>query len=64
VTERFRRPSFGQPEIDVMTDDPKSYTAPFTVRVNQRIMPNDELIEFVCGENDKFTSYLQGAGEK
>jgi hypothetical protein len=64
VTERFRRPSYGQLEIDVTIDDPKSYTAPFTVRVNQRIMPNEELIEFVCGENDKFTSYLRGAGDK
>jgi hypothetical protein len=64
VTERFRRPSYGLLEIDVTIDDPKAYTAPFTVRVNQRIMPNTDLIEFICAENDKFTSYLEGAGNK
>ena len=64
ITERYRRTSYGLLEIDVTIDDPTAYTAPFTVRVNQRIMPNAELIEFVCAENDKFTSYLQGAGDK
>jgi hypothetical protein len=64
VTERYRRPSYGVLEIDVTIDDPQAYTAPFTVRVNQRIMPNTELIEFICAENDKFTTYLKGAGDR
>ncbi len=38
-TERFRRVSYGRLEIDITIDDPKAYTAPWTVRVNQRIMP-------------------------
>ena len=63
MIERIRRPSYGLLEIDVTFDDPKAYTAPFTVRVNQRIMPNTDLIEFVCAENDKFTSYLEGAAK-
>ena len=32
-----------------------------TVAMRQRIMPGAELIEFVCGENDRFTSYLDQA---
>ena len=35
ITERFRRVSFGKLEIDITIDDPKAYTRPFTVRVNQ-----------------------------
>jgi len=54
LTERFRRPTYGRMEIDVTIDDPKSYTAPWTVRVNQRIMPGQELLEFVCLENNRF----------
>ena len=54
LTERFRRTSFGRMEIDVTVDDPKAYTQPWTVRVNQRLMPDQELLEFVCLENQRF----------
>ena len=35
-------------------DDPKAYTRPWTVRVNQRLLADTDLIEFVCLENQKF----------
>jgi hypothetical protein len=54
ITERFRRPTFGRMEIDVTIEDKKAYTAPFTVRVNQTLMLDEELIEFVCLENQRF----------
>jgi hypothetical protein len=41
-------------EIDVTVDDMKLYTRPRAVRVNQRIMPDQELIEFICLENQRF----------
>ena len=56
LTERFRRPNFGRLEIDVTIDDPKAYTRPWTVRVNQRLLVDTDLIEFVCLENEKFSS--------
>jgi hypothetical protein len=58
MTERFRRPNFGTLEIDVTIDDPKAYTKPFTVRVNQRIMVDEEMIEFICNENEKSTDHI------
>jgi hypothetical protein len=58
LTERFRRPNYGTLEIDVTIDDPKAYTKPWTVRVNQRIMLDSELIEFICLENQQFTTFL------
>jgi len=54
IMERYRRTSFGRLEIDVTIDDPKAYTLPFTVRVNQQIMVDTELIEFICNENQQF----------
>jgi hypothetical protein len=54
LTERFRRVSYGRMEIDITVDDTKLYTRPWTVRVNQRIMPDQELIEFICLENQRF----------
>jgi hypothetical protein len=59
MTERFRRPNFGTLEIDITIDDPKAYTKPFTVRVNQRIMVDQEMIEFICNENEQSTRHLE-----
>ena len=54
MTERFRRPTYGRMEIDITVDDPKAYTKPWTVRHVQEVMPDAELIEFVCEENNRF----------
>jgi hypothetical protein len=40
--------------IDMTVDDPKSYTKPFTVRVDQRIAPDLQMLEFICNENQQF----------
>ena len=53
-TERIRRPSFGQLQIDLTIEDPKSYTKPWTVRVDQRYLADEEIIEFICNENQQF----------
>jgi hypothetical protein len=56
MIERIRRPNYGSLEIDVTVDDPKAYTKPWTaVTIRQRLLPDDELIEFVCAENEKST---------
>lgn len=60
MTERFRRPNYGSLEIDVTIEDPDAYYRPFTVRVLQRIMPDTDLIEFVCNENDRSGPHLVG----
>ena len=59
ITERFRRPTYGHLQIDFTVDDPKAYTRPWTVRVDQRLLPDQELIEFVCNENQQFGSRIQ-----
>jgi len=34
----------------------KAYTKPWTVRVHQRLLVDTDLIEFVCLENERFSS--------
>lgn len=53
MTERFRRPDFGHLEIEITVDDPKAYTKPWTVTVRQSITVDEEMIEFICAENEK-----------
>jgi len=63
MTERFRRPSFGMLEIDITIDDPKAFTKPVTVRVNQRLMVDQEMIEFICNENEQSTDHIPPPGK-
>jgi len=54
LTERFRRPTFDHLQIDLTVEDAKAYTKPWTVRLDQRFLPDEEIIEFVCNENQQF----------
>ena len=60
VTERFRRPSYGNLEIEVTVDDPKAYTKPWTVKVRELIVLNTELMDYICNENEKDLKHLVG----
>ena len=60
MTERFRRVNYGRLEIQVTVDDPKAFTAPWTVKLNQFIVLNTELLDYFCLENEKDASHLVG----
>ena len=50
ITERFRRPTYGRMEIDVTIDDSKAYTRPWTVRLEQRFVADEDLLDEICLE--------------
>jgi hypothetical protein len=60
VTERFRRPSFGQLVVDITIDDPKTYAKPWTVTQAFQLMADAELIEYICNENNRDIPHLVG----
>ena len=60
VTERIRRPNFGTLEIEMTIDDPKTYTAPWTVTMKQPLVLDSELIDYYCLENEKDFKHLVG----
>jgi hypothetical protein len=49
----------GKPEIDVTIDDAKAFTKPVTVRINQRVVVDEEPIEFICNENQQFRQRIK-----
>jgi hypothetical protein len=53
VTERFRRRDFGHLEIEVTIDDPKTYTKPIKYVQKATIVPDEDLLEYFCTENEK-----------
>jgi hypothetical protein len=60
VTERFRRPSFGQLLVDITIEDPKAYAKPWTVTQAFQLQADGELIEYVCNENNLAPPHLVG----
>ena len=59
VREQIRRPDFGHLVIQVTVDDPKAYTKPWTVTLNQRIVVDTELIDEICLENEQSFQHLK-----
>jgi len=53
LIERFRRPDAGSLEIEVTIDDPGAYTKPFSYTITLTLMPDDDLLEYFCTENEK-----------
>jgi hypothetical protein len=54
VQERFRRPDFGNLEIQATIDDPKAYSKPWTTTIQRNhLQLETEILEFVCNENEK-----------
>jgi hypothetical protein len=53
LTERFRRLDVGHMDIEVTIDDPKAYTQPIRYTQPQLLVPDGDLIEYICNENMK-----------
>ena len=60
VTERIRRPRYGRLEIEVTVDDPKAYTKPWTVRLDQAVVVDTELLDSNCTENEQSVRRMVG----
>jgi hypothetical protein len=59
VTERYQRKDFGHMALDITIDDPKAYTKLWTVHEEPRLLPDTELLEAVC-ENNQDLEHLVG----
>ena len=58
ITERYRRRDFGHMDLEITFNDPKYYTRPFTMKTGLRFMPDSDLLEYVCAENEKDRIHL------
>jgi hypothetical protein len=60
VIERFQRVNYGRLEVEVTVNDPKAYTKPWSVKLNQVIALNTDLLDYVCLENEKDQKHMVG----
>lgn len=59
LTERFRRPDAGHLEIETTIDDPGAYSKPFSYTVMATIMPDNDLLEYFCNDNEISSQHYQ-----
>jgi hypothetical protein len=59
LTERYHRRDAGHMDLQVTFDDPKAYTRPWTLPIKLDMVPDGDLIEYVC-ENERDKPHLVG----
>jgi hypothetical protein len=53
LTESYRRRDFGHMDLEVKIEDPKYYTRPFGFKTQLDLVPDSDVFEYICGENEK-----------
>jgi len=59
ITERVRRRDFGHLDVEMTFDDPLMYTKPFTIKIPHNLLPDSDIFESYCDENEKDRAHLQ-----
>lgn len=59
VTERFHRRDFGHLDVELTFDDSKMYTKPFTVKIPHYLLPDADIFEMFCNENERDRVHLE-----
>jgi len=58
VVERYRRRNLGHLELEMTMEDPGTFKKPWTVKREANLDPTDEIMEYICNENEKDLKHL------
>lgn len=53
ITERYHRRDFGHMDLELTFDDPKYYSRPFGFKTTLTLLPDTDVLEYVCTENQR-----------
>lgn len=53
IVERFTRPDLGILVIEITAEDPEAWTEPYRTTVAAALLPDEEVLEWVCAENNR-----------
>jgi hypothetical protein len=59
VQERFHRRDFGHLDLQITIEDPQTFTKPITFKVTEHLLPDSDILEAFCNENEKDRSHLR-----
>ena len=62
TVERYTRTSLAAMTVATTITDPGAYTKPFTVTFTANLRPDEELMEYICQENQQDAQHLIGGG--
>jgi hypothetical protein len=60
VTERFQRRDFGHMDLEIAMSDAKAYTKPWRIELHPHLLPDNELLEWICLEGNRGTEHMVG----
>jgi hypothetical protein len=58
--ERYTRKDLGTLLVETTITDPAYYTKPFTISFTARLRPGEELMEYICQENEQDAAHVKG----
>ena len=63
LTERYHRLDYGHMDVEMTFNDPVMYTRPFTIKFTHALIPDSDILEAYCNENEKDRAHIQGLKE-
>jgi len=60
ITERFHRADLGHLEVEITIEDPDTFIKPWIIKRAADLAPNDEILEYVCTENERDREHMVG----
>ena len=60
VTERFHRRDLGNMDVEITMSDAKAYAKPWKLLLHMKLMPDSEILEWVCVENNRGMEHMVG----
>src|SRR5215831_18416678 len=64
VEERFRRRDYGHLDLTITLTDPKTFTRPITFSVVEELLPDTDLFEHYCLENERDDPHFPGRARR
>ena len=58
ITETYHRRDFGHMDLEVKIEDPRYYSRSFSFKTQLDLIPDADVIEYICGENEKDRAHL------
>ena len=60
IEERFRRRDYGHMDLTITITDPQTFTRPITFSVVEELLPDTDLLEHYCVENERDDKHMPG----
>jgi hypothetical protein len=60
LEERFSRRDYGHMDLKITITDPKTFTRPIAFSVVLELMPDTDLLEHYCTENERDDAHIRG----